>query len=603
MPSPTALRARSVAAAALALFALHAGTHAASAAPLTVVDPAGSGASVTIDDDVVVPGQRIQITGKGFVPSGGGGGYPLVAIKPYDIDPNWDYGGTDALVPGPSDAHIWFVAEGTTPPSSWSGFIDVPSTLTKAGLAGGDQVGKHWLRILSGAFSTADAVTVPITFKVPFTVVPRITTGLSTFVPPGVPATPGFQEGSTFRPGTQITVHGRAFDASSTVDVKLDDTPLTTSIQTDAAGGFPSTARVAVPVGTTTGHHTLTFATSTVTQPVDITVTPLPTATLPVAAVRPGGRFAFAFKDFLGVGGAGQKVAVVVDEAVLACVQADASGVGSGTAVLPATTATGTSTVGFASGTSCAGPTGPQNDLPGTRVTSPLTVSATAPQLTAPATSPAGDPLTLTLDGFTPAASATFTLDGAPLEATATTDGAGAASVTATIPQAATVGVHTLVATTGTVSAVAVVDVTAATPLPTPTPTPDPTPVPTPTPLPVVTPAPTPTPAPRAPDTPLKPAVSAIGTVKLSGGKLAVSLKDAPAGTKVTVVTAGKVGTGKAKKVRTLASATAGKGASTALKLTADGRKLLRKGARVKVVVTVTAPGRAPVTKTITLRG
>ena len=373
----------------------------ASAAPGTFVDPGGSGASVTIDDTIVVAGQRLGISGTGFVSSTPAPGFPLIAIKPYDIDVvGFVAGGADAY-PRTDDALIWFVAQQAG--GGWSGYIDIPPNLPLEGYGVGADRGLHWLRILSGAFSTNEAVTSPITYKVPFSVVARLTLGLTN--PAGA-----FQPGTTFRPGSspggpvpvQVTPQGRDFDPTETVTVKLDGATLTipTPFMTDAAGDFLASARVPIPVATLPGPHTLEFSTSTVTASSPITITAPPTATLDTPAVRPGGRFAFRFSGFIGVGGSGQKVAVVVNEAVLACLQADVTGSASGTAVLPASTAVGTTPVGFAAGTSCGGPASPVNDLPGSRVAPPLTVSATAPSASADASAVVGSAIGVSGEGF-----------------------------------------------------------------------------------------------------------------------------------------------------------------------------------------------------------
>lgn len=185
----------------------------AHAAPVTVTDPV-SGASITLSSAEIAAGERIEITGKGFVAKQGSTGEVLVAVRPYDLDsgPAWTIGGEDAYlpadpnVPPASEARHWFITDHTDN-GSFKGWIQAPANLTKAGPLG---TGDHWLRILSGAFftTTGDRLTDPITFKVPLTVADRVTTGLTS-------QTNVFQAGSHFRPGAQVTLAGRGFSADA----------------------------------------------------------------------------------------------------------------------------------------------------------------------------------------------------------------------------------------------------------------------------------------------------------------------------------------------------------------------------------------------------
>jgi hypothetical protein len=574
---------------------------AAHAAPGTFPDPGGSGASITISDTEVVPGERLEISGKGFSVSGGGG-YPLIAIKPYDSDPLWDFGGPDAY-PGPSDAHIWFVAQATD--HGFSGHIDIPKTLTPDGLGGATLKGIHWLRILSGAFSTADGVTVPITYKVPFNVVDRVTLGMTNFSTPST-----FQKGSTARPGTLMTVQGHGFTPSASVSVSLDGAPLATSITTDVEGDFPSTARLTVPTAASIGAHTLSFVTGSggaaVTADAALTVVPPPTASLATTSVRPGGRLAVRVSNFIGLGATGQKVAVVVDEVVLACLQTDASGNASGVGTLPADTPIGSATVGFASGTSCLGPTGAQDDLPLTRITQSLSVSATAPSLTAADTVAAGSALTLAGEGFGPSQAVAASLDGAPLAASLTSSADGRIAGSVAIPASTPTGSHALLLNTGGASAVATFTTTAARPPKEEDPPvveqPLDAPVVVAITAPVQTPAvvvpPVPAPIVALPGAPLAKKITAKGKTL----KVTLSGKAAPSAS-VVVTTDGKVGLGRKSKVVMLAKGTTSRTGVVSLTLTADGRKLLKSSKKIKVVVEISASGRTATKARLSLRG
>lgn len=574
----------------------------AAAAPGTFPAPGLPGVSVTLGDTTVVPGQRVPISGTGFVPASGNGS-PLIAVKPYDIDvPSWGSGGTDRYEKT-TEALIWFAA--AQPGGGWSGWVDIGADLPRQGLGTGADAGSHWLRILSGAFATdgadtpgAGSVTPPITYKVPFDVADRLTLGLT--------AGAAFQEGTTFRPGTgpggavpaQLTLRGRSFAPEQTATVTLDGAPVPTSPQaltTNAEGDLAETARALLPVSTAVGTHTLTVATGAVTASKTITVTAPATAALVTPSVRPGSRFAVRVAGFTGVGGAGQKVAVVVNEAVLACLQADAAGAGRGTAVLPAGTALGTASVGFAVGTSCKGPSGPVDDLPNARVGASLAVSETAPAVQAAAEAAKGGPLAVSGAGFAPGPVA-VTLDGVPLAATLTAGGDGAFSGTLTVPADAAIGERTLLFTAGESSAVATFTATAP-----------PTPATT-TGTAATPPAPQPQPAaPPAPAGPSGPAVKAPGVsrVALRGRRLTLTLTGrAAAKAAITVRTAGKVrATPKAKpRVLTLARGTTGRVGKVTLTVTKEGDRVLRRAGRLKVVVRVMAPGRPATSRTVTLR-
>ena len=593
-------RSRAALAALLALLIL---APVASATPGTFVDPGGSGASVTIDDTVVVAGQRLGISGTGFVSSTPAPGFPLIAIKPYDIDVvGFVAGGTDAY-PRTDDALIWFVAQQAG--GGWSGYIDIPPNLPLEGYAVGADRGLHWLRILSGAFSTNEAVTTPISYKVPFSVVARLTLGLTN--PAGA-----FQPGTTFRPGSspggpvpvQVTAQGRDFDPSEAVTVKLDGATLATSITTDAAGDFPASARVPIPVATLPGPHTLEFSTSTITASSPITITAPPTATLDTPAVRPGNRFAFRFGGFIGVGGSGQKVAVVVNEVVLACLQADVTGSASGTAVLPASTAVGTTPVGFAAGTSCGGPASPVNDLPGSRVAPPLTVSATAPSASADASAVVGSAIGVSGEGFDAGAAVSVKLDGVALASSLTVGADGRFAGQLSVPASTSLGERTLLFTAGSTSAVTVFTATSPPPPPPPPAIVPPTPPP-----------PPPPPAAVPPPPPVAPSVSprvASAKVVTKGKELRLTLSTGTATrATATVKTFKKVrigGKGSRARIvtmtrsRTFALVPGRAAATVKLTLTADGRKALRKLGSVKVIVRLAPTRGAATTKTLTIK-
>ena len=433
-------------------------TPPAQAASVTVTDPGGSGASITLSSNRIGPGERIEISGQGFTPVEGSSGDPLVAVRPYDFDagPAWAVGGEDAYfpsnpsIPPASEAKYWFVTDHADG-GSFHGWIEAPTNLTSEGPLGN---GQHWLRILSGAFftSTGDRLTVPITFQVPFTVRgdAAVTTGLTS-------PTAVFQAGTTFRPGAQVTVRGSGFEPETAVAVTLDGSPLAASIATQEDGDLPASARVALPSELGLGQHTLALATGSQSASVSLTVTAAPTATVLTPSVRPGGVIAFDLTGYVGVGGAGQKVAVVVNEAVLACIQAGPDGAASGVATLPAGL-DGTVVVGFNVGLSCVlPPAGVINDQPISRLAPTVLVGGAAPVLTVDAAT-AGGSLALSGEGFTPSATVAVSVDGTAAGAL-TADASGRLSGSVAAPSA--VGTYRVLANDG--SQVAAASATVAT--------------------------------------------------------------------------------------------------------------------------------------------
>lgn len=434
-----------IAGTALLFAGLVATAPSADAAPVTVTDP-GSGATITLSSDEISPGERIEISGTGFIAKQGSTGDPLVAVRPYDFDagPAWTIGGEDDYDPvagnnptAASEAKYWFVTHHET--GSFEGWIQAPSGLTEAGPLGN---GDHWLRILSGAFftSTGDRLTDPITFKVPFTVVDKVTLGLTS-------PTSIFQAGTTFRPGAAVTVRGRSFTPNTVVSVSLDGNPLISSITTEADGALPASARVTLPSDVSVGNHTLRVATGDVAVTVQIKVTSTPTTTVLTERVRPGGTLAFDLTGYIGVGGKPQKVAVVVNEQVLACIEADSNGAAREVAKLPDSVSDSV-VVGFNVGTSCQLPPSPINDQPISRVAPTVTVSDTAPTITAKAGS--ADQLVLSGTGFTPNATVAITAGSTNL-GTLSANATGA--VQGTVPAPTASGAQRILASDGANSA------------------------------------------------------------------------------------------------------------------------------------------------------
>ncbi len=386
---PPRRHARRVITAIAAVTAFLAGQGVATA-DIQVNDPSNPGVSVTfvgIHSMEFVPGQVLELRGSGFFPINPGTGNPLVAIKPYDVDrAEWGHGGDDARTPDAISNHealIWFEVHRNT--GQWSGHVVVPSDITPEGPLMGPDAGTHWLRILSGAFATdspfpnSGSVTVPITYKIPFTIREDLKLGLT--------GPSGFQTGTRFRAGAQLTPQSTVLPPNSAVTATLNGTPITvtvagqapgTPLVTDAAGALPATARVNLPVGVAPGTYTVAVTAGGESVQRTIIVTPPPTVTLTTPTAHPGGSFSFQGQSYIGVGGTGQKVAIVVNEQVLGCVQAAPNGSFTGSATLPPTTALGTVSVRFNAGTSCV-QGGPVNDLPGFSFPTTLTVTDPPP--------------------------------------------------------------------------------------------------------------------------------------------------------------------------------------------------------------------------------
>jgi hypothetical protein len=426
---PSRRRAGAFLLGALAAVLLAALPSAATAAP--VVYPAPGGAEITLDPGAVVAGGRIQVSGTGFTGLGGAGN-PLVAVKPDDLDLGWSSGGTSAYA-GPDDAPIWFqvALDGT-----FSGWIDVPADLGPTGPGGG----RHWLRLLSGAFSTGSNVTTPISVQAHFALADRVTLGAT-----NVSGT--FYRGSTFQAGATnaITPQGIGFTPSTAVAVELDGAPLAgASITTDGSGDFPSSARLTIPGGTAAGAHALTFTTGAVTTTVPVTVTGAPAATLDTPTVRPGGRVAVTLDGFVGIAGTGQKVALKLEpEPVGACLTTTTDGDGVISAAVPASFTAGTYTLRVLAGTSCV-QGGTQDDLPGRMVPLTVTVAADAPAAKVPAIGSAGSAIAVTGSGFGATEAVTARLDGAVAGATITTKADGTLSAAVLAPAGTTPGTHLL---------------------------------------------------------------------------------------------------------------------------------------------------------------
>ncbi|MCW2993397.1 MAG: hypothetical protein JWQ18_892, partial [Conexibacter sp.] len=369
MSAPSRLHLPLLALVALALLA----PAAARADPVTYVNP-GTGAAVTLGSGVHAPGGRVEISGSGFVRDHGTG-RPIVAIKPDEQDAHaeiarWSAGGPSALAPIDVGGGEWVLAFVVDLNGDFSGWIDLPKDLALTGPGAGANAGQHVLRILSGLLSTDDASpTQPINLGAWFSTV-DFTYGL-------LSASGAFYRGDVFPAGSSLAPRGGAFAPSTAVGVLLDGAPYSaTAITTDGSGAIPAAARLKVPADAAPGRHAFALRTGTteLTQP--FMVAAPPAAALASPTVAPGKAITLTATGFRGIGGGGQKVAVMLGTlGVKACLTADASGALSGSAPMPADATTETaSPVRLLAGTSCV-PGGEQDDLPGRVVALPVTVA------------------------------------------------------------------------------------------------------------------------------------------------------------------------------------------------------------------------------------
>jgi hypothetical protein len=403
----------------------------AAAAPVTSTDlgagTTNTGATITLDSGTYEPGDTITVSGTGYVPQGASSVGPYVALKPDDAAATgWLYGGPDRVAESEApedglpvfDAH----ADGT-----FTGTLTIPA---------GFPAGQHWLRVLAGAFPAANPTQQPVSFKAPFTVADRVTIGYTN-------TTPEFFAGTTFpATGGPATVKGLGFDANETVAVTLDGAAVTaTGTMTDAAGAF--TATVTIPA-LAPGDHTLTLATSTSTESRTIKVV-AHAATLLTPAVRPGGLAAVKVSGYVGIAGAGQKVALNLAGTVIACAQADATGSALITATIPSGTTTGSKALNVLAGVRCLAP--PVTDpLPRPlSVPGGLTVSDAAPTAGTDALGTTGTSIPVSGTGFAPGEAVTVSVDGVASATTFTASASG--TVTAIAPVGSTHGARTVTLT------------------------------------------------------------------------------------------------------------------------------------------------------------
>ena len=415
---------------------------------LAAADPvtyhSGNGATATLSSFAFAPGDRIEVSGTGFAGKGGPG-YPVIAIKLNDGDQPLAYGGPDAI----DEVEPGLPSFEGRPDGTFSGWVDLPEGLPTTGPGTGAWAGAHWLRILSGAFSTGDNYTEPITFRAYFRAEP-LTLGYT-----NTAATPEFFPGNVI-PATasSLTAKGLSFDGGEPVTVELDGDPVTaTGATADAGGDF--TATVSIPSGLTAGAHVLTFATSTVTREAPLEVVPH-SATLVTPSVRPGGTVVVDVAGFRSISGAGQKVALSLAGSVVACVQTNAAGAARISATVPAGAAEGSANLSALAGRECVVTPPPVVTEPLPRVgPNTLTVSNTAPEATSAfVRGSIGGSIPVSGAGFGGGEAITVALDGVAVGSGLTAGVDGTFSGSVPIPAATAAGSRVLTFTSATAKAV-----------------------------------------------------------------------------------------------------------------------------------------------------
>ncbi len=350
----------------------------AGAAPLVVTAPGGAG-TVTIDKHSYLAGERITITGSGFTPAPGGSvGVPVIAVKVNDDwATGWTWGGASEYRDGDGpdgEMYAAFKIEG----GAFSGWIDI---------AGDQAPWSTWLRFLGGSLSTGDIKLSPMTFKADIRVA-------------GAAPTSTVNGGA--HPGGSISVSLRDFmrgdgNGGQKVAIKIDRGDTLECIQTNAYGAADFT--LPLPAGITLGEHELNALAGTacgegteapgraIHTMFDVTLAPAEAA-ITGGNLVPGGTLNVSLSKFLrNDAQGGQKVAFKIDGAgaVLACIQTDANGTGSGSVPIPADIAAGDHVLNVLAGSAC----GEGAQLPGRSLSLPFTVAAPAP---APAPVPAPAP-------------------------------------------------------------------------------------------------------------------------------------------------------------------------------------------------------------------
>ncbi len=295
----------------------------------------------------------------------------------------------------------------------------------------------------------------------------------------------------------------------------------------------------------------------------------------------PGGELAIELRNFQRADSAGgQKVAFKIDGAgdVLACVQTDAEGDASAVVPIPESLSGRTHELNVLAGTACG--EGPQ--APGRTVSIPFQLTEAAITST---THTAGGTLTFTLGNFLRASGlggqkVALKIDGVgDILKCVTTNAAGDATDSLSLPADLAVGSHTLNVLAGSACGAGAEAPARSFALPF-----------------NVT-------APQA----ANPTVAKVKSAKATKKKVVLVLTPGTAASKIVIASKGKVKLAKKakaprKKVKLAKGSVGAAKNKVSLKLTAKGLKALRSNKTVKVTIKVTAKGAATHTKTLKLR-
>ncbi len=340
------------------------GAGPAQAAEVIAIGP--SNVKVTISNDHFHPGERILLSGTGFVedPGSGSGGNPVLALRVNDNEDDfpagWEAGGDIAeTVYGADDREGFIPFEIEN--GSFSGWIDLPDSPSPLPTA-------SWLRFLGGSLTTVqDGVKLPaMSFKGDIRLIPDTTET-------------AWITSNNHVPSGAIGVELRNFkrqdgQGGQKVAFRIDaQGPVLHCAETDAEGD--GSAVVPIPAELTGKDHTLNVLAGTScgegTQAPPRSVPlafSLTEATITSTTHTPGGKLTVKlsnFKNASGVGG--QSVAFRIDAAgpVLTCIATNGNGDATGDVPIPAEITAGAHTLNVLAGTACgAGSQPPPRSIP-----------------------------------------------------------------------------------------------------------------------------------------------------------------------------------------------------------------------------------------------
>lgn len=328
------------------------GAGPAQAAEVIAIGPGN--VKVTISNDHFHPGERILLSGTGFVedPGSGSGGNPVLALRVNDNEDDfpagWEAGGDIAeTVYGADDREGFIPFEIEN--GSFSGWIDLPDSPSPLPTA-------SWLRFLGGSLTTVqDGVKLPaMSFKGDIRLIPDTTET-------------AWITSNSHIPNGSVAVQLRNFErqdglGGQKVAFKIDGAgDILACAETDAEGD--GSAVVPIPAELTGKDHKLNVLAGSAcgegpqppSRPIALDFT-LTEAAITSTTHTAGGKLTVKlsnFKNATGVGG--QAVAFKIDGAgdVLTCIQTDGDGNKTGDVPIPASITTGAHVLNVLAGTAC----------------------------------------------------------------------------------------------------------------------------------------------------------------------------------------------------------------------------------------------------------